>query len=200
MHKIHQKLHILFCDTTCTSTCPPTCPLHAPPLILLQEFIIPLQTPSTLPITLPDLATPIIPSLQIWNQIKLTLPNAILAHRFISKKVRFCIIRTYHTYLCKWTFQDNICYKKWQNQFILLHPKQQSSHKYHINNLITYYTNQQNNHYYKFIGKHFNPSQIKDTRHISPILHLPLITISIHECNLDKDIITTTNTIHVHDQ
>ena len=111
MHKIHQKLQILFCKTTSTSTYPPTCPSHALPLTLLQEFIIPLQTPPTLPITLPDLATPITPSLQLWNQINLTLPDAILAHRLISKKVFFGIICTYHTYLCKWTSQDNTCYK-----------------------------------------------------------------------------------------
>ena len=105
--KIHQKLQILFCETTCTSTSPPTCPSHAPPLTLLQEFIILLQTPPTPPITLSDPATPITPSPQLWNQIKLTLPDAILAYRLISKKIRFGIIHTNHTYLCKWTFQDN---------------------------------------------------------------------------------------------
>ena len=111
MHKIHQKLQILFCDTTCTSTCPLTCSSHAPPLTLFQEFNIPLQTPSTPPTTLPDPTTPITPFPQLWNQIKLTFPDAILAHCLISKKVRFGIIRTYHTYLCKWTSQDHTCYK-----------------------------------------------------------------------------------------
>ena len=44
MHKIHQKLQILFCEPTCTITCPTTCSSHAPPLTLLQDFNIPPQT------------------------------------------------------------------------------------------------------------------------------------------------------------
>ena len=112
MYKIHKKLQILFCEPTCNTTCSATCSSHAPPLILLQEFNIPPQAPPT-PITpIPEQPTSSIQSLQTWNLIKLTLPNAILAHRLIFKKTRFDITRTYHTYLCQWILPDHSCYNK----------------------------------------------------------------------------------------
>ena len=49
MHKIHQKLQILFCKPICTITCPTTCSLYAPPLTLHQDFHMPPQNISTPP-------------------------------------------------------------------------------------------------------------------------------------------------------
>ena len=200
MKKIHQKLQILFCEHTCIPQCPPNCQLYAPPLTVLQQFIIPHQDPHPLLNTDPNPSTPINPIHCIWNQIKLTLLDEILAYRLITKKVFFDIKHTYHIYLCKWVLNNNTCYKKWQNQSILFHPKNQPSHAHHINNLTTYYTKQQKEHYNKLITKHFNLPQSKDTRYLSPILQLPLITISTQECNLDKNIATNTNVIHLHNQ
>ena len=40
--------------------------------------------------------------------------------------------------------------------------------------------------------------QNKDLRHISPPLNIPLVNISTHECNPEKNINTNTNKIQVH--
>ena len=40
-------------------------------------------------------------------------------------------------------------------------------------------------------------TQNKDSRHISPPLNIPLVKISTHECNLEKDINTNTNKIQI---
>jgi hypothetical protein len=55
----------------------------------------------------------------------------------------------------------------------------------------------QHQHYHTLILKHFLPTQPKDTRYIFPALSLPLIHLSILECNPDKDIITPTPTIQL---
>jgi hypothetical protein len=70
-----------------------------------------------------------------------------------------------------------------------------TNHNYQL--LIQYYRARQNKHYNDILNKHFNHPQHQDNRFITPPLHLPLINISITECNPEYDIITTGHTIQV---
>lgn len=58
-----------------------------------------------------------------------------------------------------------------------------------------YYTKYQHNHYTNIINSHFTLVQTRDTIFIPPPTNMPHIHISIIECNLERDIATTNNTI-----
>jgi hypothetical protein len=63
--------------------------------------------------------------------------------------------------------------------------------------LTQYYKTKQHQYYSTLLLKHFHPTQPKDTKFITPALSLPLIHLSIQECNPDKDILTHTPTIAI---
>jgi hypothetical protein len=60
-----------------------------------------------------------------------------------------------------------------------------------------YYTKQQHNHYQNIVHKHLTPTQTKDPRFIPPPIIMPHTQISVTECNPEKDIVTTENTIYI---
>jgi hypothetical protein len=65
--------------------------------------------------------------------------------------------------------------------------------------IIAYFTKKQHRIYVKTINQNYLNRQTRDTRHINPPLTIPLVNISIHECNPVKDIITNKHTIKVQD-
>jgi hypothetical protein len=79
-----------------------------------------------------------------------------------------------------------------------LYKSQYSNHNYQ--KLHQYYQTRQTQHYAKIIQTNFNTLQHRDSRYINPPIHLPLVNISITECNPENDIITTRHTIQtIHD-
>ena len=63
--------------------------------------------------------------------------------------------------------------------------------------LVNYYSNKQHTFYRNIINANFTLEQNRDTRHIPPPLIIPLIHISINECNPEKDIKIDTCTIQI---
>jgi hypothetical protein len=77
----------------------------------------------------------------------------------------------------------------------------QTTPNHNIPPLTQYYKTKQHQYYSTLLLKHFHLTQPKDTRYIIPELSLPLVHLSIQECNPDKDIITHTSTIAIqHEQ
>jgi hypothetical protein len=58
-----------------------------------------------------------------------------------------------------------------------------------------YYIRQQHTYYKNMADSHFTPEQTRDTRFIPPSTKIPHTQISIIECNPQKDIAITKNTI-----
>ena len=127
-------------------------------------------------------------------------PNIILSHCIISKKNCYKVNCTYYTYLCQWSSVNNQTYTNGKINSYFFHPTRITSHEQNLNTILNYYTQLRNDVYIKLITKHFVPLQIKDTKYIFPALHLPLINISIHECNFEKDINTWTHVIKITNQ
>jgi hypothetical protein len=188
----------LFCQPACHHHCPQPCPNHYPPSTLLPQFIIlnhhidPPQPNIQQPIPIMDRPPP--PPLNIWAQLKHTPIHSIIDHKTNIKKDQFTITKTYHSYLCQWRLNNNNSYAKWVPQSYMYH-NYYTNHNYQL--LTQYYHTRQIKHYNDILNKHFNHPQHRDNRFITPPLHLPLINISITECNPEYDIITTGYTIQV---
>ena len=60
--------------------------------------------------------------------------------------------------------------------------------EYNLILLKQFYLTQQHNQYQNIIKQNFYQIQSKDTRYIHEPLQLPLVQISLNECNLDTDI------------
>jgi hypothetical protein len=72
--------------------------------------------------------------------------------------------------------------------------------KHNINLLIEYYTTCQHRYYKHTLDKYFTPLQDKDTRSIPPAETISFTQIIITECNPEKDINTTQNTIQTQNE
>jgi hypothetical protein len=188
----------LFCQPICYQHCPQPCPNHFPPNTLLPQFIIPNhridppQPTSQHPIHIIDRPPP--PPSDIWIQLKHLPIHSIIDHKQNTSKDQFTIIKKYHSYLCTWIPNNNITYAKWVPQSYIYQTRH-ANHNYQA--LLQYYHMRQIKHYNELISKHFNFPQHRDNRVITPPLHLPLVNISITECNPEYDIITTGHTIQV---
>jgi hypothetical protein len=152
------------------------------------------STESTLLPPIPIEERPPPPSSVIWNQLKHLSIHSIIDHKQNIKKDQFSINKIYHSYLCTWISNNNIAYVKWTTQSHI-YQNHHANHNYQI--LLQYYHTRQTKHYSELIIKQFNSLQQKDNRFITPPLHLPLVHVSITECNPEYDIITTRHTIQV---
>jgi hypothetical protein len=162
----------------------------------LPQFIIPNHqiTPSISqnPNTPSIIVHPPHPPTHIWNQIKTIPINSITNHKQYTTRDHLTITKKYHSYLCTWVHTSRTTFAKWVSQsYLYRHPQ------YNYPLLQQYYQTRQINHFIDLIRKQFNTPQNRDTRFINPSLHLPLVKISIAECNPKNDIQTTDHTIQV---
>jgi hypothetical protein len=193
-----KTLELLFCHPTCLPQCPIPCNQHHLPRTLLPQYLI--NIPPTLPNQRPTLHPlpshplhPLPPRFILNNLTQFPILN-IIDHKEYKLFDTNKIVKKYTSYLCQWILPNQQIYNKWLPQHKLLPWNVQNTPTNTIPSLIQYYTQK---HYRTLILKHFLPTQPKDTRYISPALSLPLIHLSILECNPDKDILTPTPTIQL---
>ena len=133
------------------------------------------------------------------NPSKFTIQN-IISHKYNKIKDKYNITKNYNTYLCQWTLDNYTIYNKWMSQRELFPYNLPLVIKHNVNLLTIYYTNYQHKYYKNIIDTHFNPIQSKDTRSIPPSEKIPYTQIVIAECNPERDINTTTNTIQTQNE
>ena len=200
---IKSALHIanqLFCLLPCNQ-CPIPCQQHHPPGSLKNQYIIRhhniLPHPTTAPVHPPN---PPIPHLPPTPNNMLKDPHKfpiqkILDHKQNQSNDHNRIPRTVTSYLCKWTTTSNNTYHKWRIQRDL-YPYCDTNTCNHNTNLFThYYRERQHKHFLNIIKAYFSTAQHKDTRYVTPTTIIPLVHISITECNPENDIETNSNTI-----
>ena len=126
--------------------------------------------------------------------------QTILNHKVHETKDKYKITKKYTTYLCQWSLQNNITYHKWltQNELFPLNHPSVITHNCKI--LKEFYTRHQYNYYNNIVQTHFTQTQSKDLRFIPAPIIMPQCHISTIECNPEKDIITTTNTIQTQNE
>ena len=127
------------------------------------------------------------------------LGNAI--HKIINEKIttrkdKWGAQATKKTYLCQWQTTNSTTHQ-WRTEEDLLHPDNiflnhnlLAITQYHTANI----TQNTTNTYVKYLTN----TQTKDIKFIHPPLTITNITVNIHECNPDKDIITNKPTITTH--
>jgi hypothetical protein len=203
---IKQALHIveqLFCHPSCLPQCSNPCTHHHPARTLLPQHMTinhhilpptpnpPLHPP---PLPLPPLSLP--PRCFTHNLTQYPI-TTILDHKNHKIQDYKFILKTYTLYLCQWQLPNHVFYNKWLSQEKLLpwHNPVILSHSLTI--LTQYYKTKKHQFFSNILKVYFSPLQIKDTRYIPPPLNLPLINISIHECNPKKDILTNIPLIQV---
>jgi hypothetical protein len=198
-------LELLFCQPSCLPHCSNSCTQHYLPRTLLPQYIIrnphilPSQRLST-PHPPPHPLYPLPPQFILNNLIHFPI-HSILDHKEHKIFDKYKIIKKYTSYLCQWILPNQCIYTKWIPQHKLLPWTIQTTPNHNIPPLIHYYKTKQHQYYSTLLLKHFHPTQPKDTRYITPELFLPLVHLSIQECNHDKDIITNTPTIAIqHEQ
>ena len=120
------------------------------------------------------------------------------SHKKIKDKYKFT--KNYDTYLCQWILSNHTTYNKWIPQRELFSYNQPLVIKHNITQLQGYYTKHQHNYYKTILDINFTPIQNIDTRFIPPPEIIPHTQINIIECNPEKDIITTKNTIQTHNE
>jgi hypothetical protein len=126
--------------------------------------------------------------------IKNTPINSIIKYKQNTTRDKLTILKKYHSYFCTWIHTNNITYAKWISQS-QLYKSQHTNHNYQ--KLQQYYQTRQTQYFTKIIQTNFNILQNRDFRYINPPTHLPLVNISITECNPENDILTTGHTIQV---
>ena len=194
---------ILFCQPSCTTNCPNQCTLHLPARTLKTKYISNNQ--NLMPRT-PD--NPPVPQAQQTPHHPNPPPNiiqrpqeyhksTILAHKIITIKDKYKITKNYDTYLCQWTQPNNNIYNKWMPQQELFPPNYPTVTQHNLILLEKYYTTKQHNHYQQLITTHFSHEINRDPRFIPSSTTIPLIHVSIQECNPKKDIATYTKTIQI---
>jgi hypothetical protein len=178
---------------------------HYPPRTLLPQYIIyhphilPSQRIPT-PYPPPHPLYPLLPRFILNNLIHFPI-QTILDHKEHKIFDKYKIIKKYTSYLCQWTLPNQCIYTKWIPQHKLLPWTTQTTPNHNIPPLTHYYKTKQHQYYSTLLLKHFHSTQPKDTRYIIPELSLPLVHLSIQECNPNKDIITHTPTITIqHEQ
>ena len=188
---IKQALDIaeqLFCYPRCNPTCQTPCDNHHPPRTLKEEYITLDHNivPSTTEIPIHPPMPPHPPPPPNIKNNPISYPiHSILDHKEIKTKDKYKITKEYQTFLCQWNLSNNIVFNKWMPQreiFSLNLP-----HVIELNTslLVNYYSNKQNTFYKNIINANFTLEQNKDTTHIPPLLIIPLVHISINECNLE---------------
>jgi hypothetical protein len=114
-----------------------------------------------------------------------------------KRKDKFGTIKMFISYKCMWIQPDNQNYTMWMATDKVFPHNKPNITNYNLILLKQFYITQQYKHYSNTIEKSFSQLQSKDTRYIHESLNLPLTQINLHECNPDKDIITTQPTIQV---
>ena len=187
----------LFCEPTCQSQCPHNCLVHPPPNTLKTPYRIlnhqlhpRIRTQYAHPPPLPPPEHPR-PPIHIQHKHSLYPIHSIIndrSHTYIDKNN---IIKKYTSYLCQWIAPNDLTYNKWLSQRDLFPWESQNTINHNILLLTQYYTNKQHRHFTNILNDNFVEAQIRDTRHISPPLNIPLCRININECNPDIDIALT---------
>ena len=203
----------LFCEPTCQSQCPHNCLVHAPPNTLKAPYRIlnhqlhpRIRTQYAHPPPLPPPEHPR-PPIHIQHKHSLYPIHSIIndrSHTYIDKNN---ITKKYTSYLCQWIAPNDLTYNKWLSQRDLFPWESQNTINHNILLLTQYYTNKQHRHFTNILNDNFVEAQVRDTRHISPPLNIPLCRININECNPDIDIALTQPTIqsqhgasHIYDE
>jgi hypothetical protein len=196
-----KTLELLFCQPPCLPHCHTPCNQHFPPRTLLPQYIIhnphtPLNQRPTIqnPPSYPSYPLP--PRYIINNPAQFPI-HTILDHKEHKILEKYKIIKKYTSYLCQWILPNQPIYTKWLPQHKLLPWAEQTTPNHNIPPLTQYYKTKQHQHYSTLLFKHFHPAQPKDTRYITPPHSLPLVHLSIQECNPDKDITTHIPTITI---
>lgn len=201
-------LHIaeqLFCHPSCNQNCPNPCNRHPQIRTLKTKYISNNRelTPRILdnPLHPPpqQIQHPNIPSNIKNNLIRYPI-HTILNHKSNESKDKYKITKKYTTYLYQWSLLNNITYNKWLPQselFPLNHPP---VIEHNIKLLKKYYTRHQYNYYNNIVHTHLIPVQSKDPRFIPEPTRIPHLQILVTECNPEKDITTTTNTIQTQNE
>jgi ribonuclease HI len=100
------------------------------------------------------------------------------------------------TYLCQWQTTNNTTHQ-WRTEEDLLHP----DNIFLTHNLLTitqYHTATTTQNTTNTYTKYLTNTQTNDTKFIHPPLTITNLTLNIHECNPDKDIITNKPSITTH--
>jgi hypothetical protein len=186
----------LFCHQPCNNHCHQPYTHHQSPNTLLPQYIvhdhhiIPPRTTTQNPP--PTNNQPPCPPPQIWTLLKYIPINSITKYKQCTTRDKLTITKKHHLYLCTWIHNNHTTYAKWISQ-TKLYQIQHQNHNLQI--LKQYYQTRQFQHFTQIIQKSFNTTQNKDTRYITPPTYLPLVKISIIECNPENDIMTTGHTI-----
>jgi hypothetical protein len=186
----------LFCHPPYNNHCHQPCTNHHLPNTLLPQYIVhdhhitPPQTTTQNPP--PTNNQPSYPPPQIWALLKHISINSITKHKQCTTRNKLTITKKHHLYLCIWIHNNHTTYAKWISQ-TKLYQSQHQNHNLQI--LKQYYQTRQTQHFTEIIPKSFNTTQNKDTRYITPPTYLPLVKISITECNPENDIMTIGHTI-----
>ena len=190
----------LFCHPSCPPQCQQPCTHHYPPRTLKDNYIIinhnilPRQPePPTHPPSPPHPRQPIPPRNILTNSRQFPI-HIILGHKQRHYIDPNGITRNDTSYLCQWITQNN-AYNKWRTQRDLFPWYDTHTCIHNIKLLTQYYTQEQHKHYSNLISAHFATEQRRDTRYVTPTTIMPLVHISIHECNPESDIETNTSTI-----
>ena len=203
---IKQALDIaeqLICYPWCNPNCQNPCDNHHPPHTLKEEYIKldhniepriiedPIHPP-----TPPHPPQPL-PPLNIKNNPTRYPIHSILDHKETKTKDKYKITKVYQSFLYQWSLLNNIVYNKWipQREIFPLNLPHVIEHNTSL--LVNYYSNKQNTFYKNIIDANFTLEQNRDTRYIPPPLIIPLVHISIDECNPKKDIKVDTCTIQI---
>ena len=196
----------LFCHPNCNQDCPTPCPNHTQTRTLKATYIsennnlntriteTPIHT-----ITPQHTQRSHPPPHIIQNPHKFPITNKI-NHKLNKTKDKYKIIKIFTTYLCQWIIQDHTIYNKWLPQREIFPVNQPTVIDHNINLLSKYYTTYQHKYYKNILDMHFTTIQPKDTRYIPQPILSPHIHIITTECNPEKDITTTANTIQTQDE
>ena len=187
----------LFCHSDCNQDCPIHCPNHTQTRTLKEQYISDNRNLNTRTTETPVQITPQYshpPLYIIQNPKKFSIYN-IINHKLNKTKDKYKITKKYTSYLCQWITQNHTTYNKWLPQRELFPFNEPTVIEHNINQLTKYYTTYQHKYYKNIIDIHFTPIQFKDTRHITPPAIISHIQIVSTECNPEKDITTTYNTI-----
>ena len=147
------------------------------------------------------------PPLHIQKNHNLHPIHSIINHCSHTSIGKNNITKTYTSYLCHWITPNELLYGKWLPQRDLFPWENQNTINHNILLLTQYYTYKQHQHFTNLLNNNFDEAQLRDTRHISPLLIIPLCHININECNPDIDIAHTQPTIqsqhgtsHIYDE
>ena len=143
----------LFCKTPCHSQCPNMCLTHTTPNTLKNEYHVQNHNIHTRPRehnTHPPPPPPLEyrkPPLHILKDPTNFPIHIILNNRPSTYKDKYKITKKFTTYLCQWSFLDEVTYNIWLPQRDLFPWNNQNTINHNILLLTQYYTRKQHQHF-----------------------------------------------------